>query len=44
MQLPILIEPTPEGRFRACLGDPSHATTEADDAAGAVVRCGSTSA
>jgi hypothetical protein len=36
MQLPILIEPTPEGRFRARLGDPFHATTEADDAEGAV--------
>jgi hypothetical protein len=36
MQLPVLIEPTPEGRFRARLGDPFHATTEADDAEGAV--------
>lgn len=31
MQLPILIEPTPTGRFRAHLGDPFHATAEADD-------------
>jgi hypothetical protein len=36
MQLPILIEPTPEGRFRARLGDPFQATAEADDAEGAV--------
>jgi hypothetical protein len=36
MQLPILIEPTPDGRFRATLGDPFHATAEADDASRAV--------
>src|SRR5262249_23092815 len=35
MQLPILIEPTPEGRFRARLGEPFQATAEADDAEGA---------
>lgn len=32
MQLPILIEPTPEGRFRAHLGDPFQVAAEADDA------------
>jgi hypothetical protein len=36
MQLPILIEPTPEGRFRARLGDPFQLTAEADDAGRAV--------
>ena len=36
MQLPILIEPTPDGRFRASLGDPFHATAQADDAQRAV--------
>jgi methyl coenzyme M reductase gamma subunit len=36
MQLPILIEPTPDGRFRASLGDPFHATAESDDAQHAV--------
>jgi hypothetical protein len=32
MQLPILIEPTTDGRFRAQVGDPFHLTAEADDA------------
>jgi len=36
MQLPILIEPVPGGRFRASLGDPFHAAAEADDPQGAV--------
>jgi hypothetical protein len=36
MELPIVIEPTPDGRFRAHLGDPLHATAEADDAQRAV--------
>jgi hypothetical protein len=36
MQLPILIEPTPDGRFRARLGDPFQLTAEADDAGRAV--------
>jgi hypothetical protein len=36
MQLPILIEPTPDGRFRARLGEPFPATAEADDPQSAV--------
>jgi hypothetical protein len=36
MELPILIEPTPDGRFRASLGDPFQASAEAADAQGAV--------
>ena len=32
MQLPILIEPTPDGRFRAHMGEPFHVSAEADDA------------
>lgn len=31
MQLPILIEPTPNGRFRAKLGEPFDVIAEADD-------------
>jgi hypothetical protein len=36
MQLAILIEPMPDGRFRARLGEPFLATAEADDAKRAV--------
>jgi hypothetical protein len=36
MQLPILIEPTPDGRLRARLGDPFHSAAEADGAERAV--------
>jgi hypothetical protein len=36
MELPILIEPTPEGRFRARVGDPFHVTAEGEAAAQAV--------
>jgi hypothetical protein len=32
MQFPILVEPTPDGRFRAQIGDPFHIATVADDA------------
>jgi hypothetical protein len=31
MQLPILIEPTQGGRYRAHLGEPFHVAAEADD-------------
>lgn len=36
MQLPILIEAVPNGRFRARLGEPFHVDAEADDAQRAV--------
>src|SRR5437870_3248410 len=36
MQLPILIEPMPDGRFRARVGEPFQMTAEADDAQRAV--------
>jgi hypothetical protein len=36
MQLPILVEPMPDGRFRARLGEPIAATAEADNAQRAV--------
>ena len=36
MQLPILVEPTKSGRFRAHVGEPFHVAAEADDAARAI--------
>ena len=36
MELPILIERTPTGRFNARLGDPFHLSVDADDEQGAI--------
>jgi hypothetical protein len=36
MQVPILIEPTSSGRFRAQMGEPFHLSAEADDAQSAL--------